>query len=182
VTQYKPELAFRGKLWSSAHEAAVEAAEDLFWRFRPECGDPGETLEDRVYAVLASEVEKEHAAAVARYCFAVSPPDSGHGKIPAEYLETVLSTTRAKRELTERRKLILIEMFAMGAVGSTRKTTRDEVVQRIDRKKTGADFARDFGALKEAGYTDSGAGPEGGVWLTGKGKKRAEELNKESEQ
>lgn len=87
-----------------------------------------------------------------------------------------------ERKLSERQKVILTEMFALGAVGSTKKTTRNEVVQRIDKKKTGADFARDFGALKEGSYTDSDAGPDGGVWLTGKGKTKAEELKEENEQ
>lgn len=92
------------------------------------------------------------------------------------------SEARRDRKLTDRQKLILTEMLAIGAVGNTRRTTRDEVVGRIDKKKTGADFARDFGILKEVNYTDSGAGPDGGVWLTAKGKTKAEELNEENAQ
>lgn len=89
---------------------------------------------------------------------------------------------KQKQSLSERQKLILTEMLTAGAVGNTKKTTRNEVVRRIDKKKTGADFARDFGALKEANYTDSDTGPDGGVWLTGKGKTKAEELKKENDQ
>ena len=92
------------------------------------------------------------------------------------------AATQQERKLTDRQKLILTEMLAGGAVGNTKKTTRKEVVQRIDKKKTAADYARDFGVLKEANYTDSEAGPDGGVWLTGKGKSKAEELKKENEQ
>lgn len=92
------------------------------------------------------------------------------------------SAAQKEPKLSDRQKLILTEMLAMNAVGSRKKTTRNGVVQRMDKKKTGADYARDFGALKEANYTDSDAGPDGGVWLTGKGKAKAEELKEENDQ
>jgi hypothetical protein len=98
------------------------------------------------------------------------------GRDPAE------GATAPAPRLTERQKLILEEMSALGAVGSNKKTKRNEIAQRIDKNKTGADLARDFGALKEAQYTDSDAGPDGGVWLTGKGKAKAEELRQEKEE
>ncbi len=70
---------------------------------------------------------------------------------------------------------MLIEMLALKAIGSTNKVTRADVVKRVDQNKAAADFARDFGALKELRFTDSEPGPDGGVWLTGAGKKKAEE-------
>jgi hypothetical protein len=84
---------------------------------------------------------------------------------------------QAPPRMTDRRKLILIEMLALGAVGRARKVTRDEVVKRINKRKAASDFARDFGALKQLGHTDSEAGPEGGIWLTPQGKTKASELN-----
>ena len=92
------------------------------------------------------------------------------------------ATTGQEHKLNERQKLILTEMLDMGVVGNTKKTTRKMVAQRVDKKKTGADLGRPFGVLKNAGYTDSDVGPDGGVWLTGKGKVRAEELNTENGQ
>jgi len=88
--------------------------------------------------------------------------------------------TQKPKKLKDRQKLMLAEMLAMGAVGNTKKTTRAEVVQRIDKSKTAADFARDFGALRDAKFTNSEVGPEGGVWLTGAGKTKAEELDAEN--
>jgi hypothetical protein len=82
--------------------------------------------------------------------------------------------------LSDRQELILREMLALGAVGSRKKTNRAVVVQRIDKKKTAADFARDFGVLRDAKYTNSEAGPDGGVWLTGLGKSKAETLENEA--
>jgi hypothetical protein len=112
-----------------------------------------------------------------------SPGPVGRSAVPAAATESPgPQTCRPERKLTERQKLILAEMLALGAVGSTKKTTRKEVVRRVDRSKTPQDLARDFGVLKEANYTDSEPGPEGGVWLTGGGKRRAEKLQGENEQ
>lgn len=102
--------------------------------------------------------------------------DDGRGGTPAP------TKPKPERALTDRQKLILAEMLAMGAVGNTTKATRNDIVRRIDKTKIGADFARDFGAMWEAKYTDSDAGPEGGVWLSDKGKAKAEALKKENEQ
>lgn len=98
---------------------------------------------------------------------------------PAVAHPPATAESTGRKKLTERQKLILIEMLAIGAVGYTKKTTRTAVVQRIDKSKTAADFARDFGVVKDAKFTNSEVGPEGGVWLTGAGKAKANELNAE---
>jgi hypothetical protein len=67
VTRYAGRHPFHGRFWSSAHEAAVEAASDLLSRVAPACGDPVQGIEDRVIAELQRDVEQEHAAAVASY-------------------------------------------------------------------------------------------------------------------
>jgi hypothetical protein len=87
--------------------------------------------------------------------------------------------SKVQPRLTERRKLMLIEMLALGAIGNRKKVNRGDVVDRIDKGKTAEDFARDFGALKQLGLTNSEAGPDGGVWLTAQGKAAAEELMKQ---
>lgn len=150
-------------LWSL--NAKVDAIARLFDRVRL---DQFQTNSTDAYPHAACELTADGAA-------------SSVGSLTLTLKKATRRLPRHKK-LTERQKLILTEMLAAEAVGNTRKTTRDAIVQRIDKSKTGPDFARDFGTLKDAKYTDSGAGPDGGVWLTATGKAKAEELRKENGQ
>jgi hypothetical protein len=103
--------------------------------------------------------------------------EQGTGK-PAAVNQAANPPTAPK--LTERQECMLVVMLNMKAVGNSQKINRSDVVDRIDKRKIASDFARDFGALKRKGFTDSEAGPEGGVWLTDEGKRKAEEVKRKS--
>lgn len=79
-------------------------------------------------------------------------------------------------ELTTRQEGLLVEMLSLEAVGSRRKVTQAEVVQRLARSDDPDNYKKDFARLRELGYTDGVAGRNGGVWLTALGKETAERL------
>ena len=85
------------------------------------------------------------------------------------------NSTPKMPKLTSRRQLMLVELLALEAVGSTHKTTRDVVARRISKKLHGSDIGRDFASLERLGLTDSETGSDGGVWLTASGVTQANE-------
>ncbi|MDY3555751.1 hypothetical protein R5W24_004897 [Gemmata sp. JC717] len=77
---------------------------------------------------------------------------------------------------------VLLAMLRLNATARTRKTTRGIVAEAVNRLWNETNVARTFQYLREVKYTDSAAGPQGGVWLTIRGRQRAEQLQKEESQ
>lgn len=120
VATYAGDHPFLNKFWPSAHEAAVAAATDLLWSYRPECGDPGPRTEDRVYAELERDIEREHAAALARFCtpatVPAAPPVLSPAPVSIRTLGELLSSVRRVEQAAASTRA---EADAMnGAVGS----------------------------------------------------------------
>lgn len=83
---------------------------------------------------------------------------------------------QAAGRLREREKWILVELHELGAVCESRRQRRNDVAPRVDGNLSGPDLARYVRPLKAQGYVDTLAGPEGGLWLTPKGRSKAEQL------
>jgi len=96
--------------------------------------------------------------------------------------DTAAQSSDTVVHLTDRQKLLLIELVDIEAIGFRQKTTRDAVAKRFGQSKTGDDLGRDFAALSKYKFTDSQPGPNGGIWLTSKGKAEAKLLRDESSQ
>ena len=90
------------------------------------------------------------------------------GKGDGKKSPTPINTER-RLKLAEHRKLMLIEMLTLKAIGSTNKVTRADVVKRVDQNKAAADFARDFGALKGTSLHRFRTGP--GRWGVAHGRR-----------
>ena len=86
------------------------------------------------------------------------------------------ASSEEKVELTDRKNLILETMVAHEITSSRRRQTRREIVRLINSKHNSTSYGRDFAALVKGGFLSSREGPDGGVWLTSKGKTAAEHL------
>jgi hypothetical protein len=87
--------------------------------------------------------------------------------------------TGTQPQLTTRQADILCALLRLNATGQTRRVSREDVAQEINRTWDETKVARDFRYLSRLSYTDSQTGPDGGVWLSPKGRQRAEELQAE---
>jgi hypothetical protein len=161
----RPAHQFGGRMHASAHEAAVEAANDLLWTFSPYCGGPHDDPHPAdVYLDLERLLEQEHVAVVVRLGSAPSDPT------PAD------PPAAGPRGLSQEHQDILTALLALAATGETRRVRRAVVVQHINRRRSVHDFAHKFADLRGWKLTDSRGGSNGGVWLTPAGRRRAEEL------
>lgn len=104
------------------------------------------------------------------------PPNSSNGDSPLREPTQLEKNDGSEKELSERLKLMIRELYSLDAIGSAKLVKREAVVQRIDKRKVASDYARQFGRLKKLEFTDSASGPDGGVWLTVKGKRKAAEI------
>ncbi len=101
---------------------------------------------------------------------------------PPDQTDTPVQPADSVVRLTDRQKHLLRELLDMGAIGSGKKTTRDLVAKRLNKNKIGGDYGRDFAALSQAKFADSQRGPDGGIWLTSKGKEEAIRLRDDRSQ
>jgi hypothetical protein len=80
-------------------------------------------------------------------------------------------------ELSKRLEVLLIEMLALGAIGSSRHLTQAEVVAKAAPKDDPDNYKRDFARLKKMKLIDSTTGRAGGIWLTALGKQNAQRIS-----
>src|SRR5262249_24523306 len=75
--------------------------------------------------------------------------------------------------LTDRQRLILETMLDMDLDNETCRAALQQIVTRINPKHDANNYKRDFATLRGKELTGSVRGPDGGVWLTDKGREQA---------
>jgi hypothetical protein len=88
--------------------------------------------------------------------------------------QTTADHETSGEELTDRRRSILETMLEHEITSERRRKSRADIVELINRTHKAQTYNRDFAALVRGGYLCSLKGPEGGVWMTPRGKAEAE--------
>jgi hypothetical protein len=135
----------------------------------PDCVRPERSS---AVATLASDVDTTPTPSWPARPHLVETASPVVANVSATAVNSVVPTSEDKADgeqtaaITDRELLILETMLEMDAVGPTKGARRDDIAKRVNRNFTGDQCKRNFSRLKQLGYTDSKAGPEGCVWLT----------------
>ena len=78
--------------------------------------------------------------------------------------------------LTSRQETILIEMLSLSATSERGRATQPQIVKQCEPSANADSWKRIFSQLVRLGYLDSKVGPDGGCWMTEKGRKAAATL------